>query len=345
MKKLNLSKFDLGIIIAAVVIALLGGGGYFYLSGLLSSAQDDVHAAKSSFDTYSASKSAGGATIVVSPANATTLQNNINLLKAQLDPLINTKLLAKDNKLSSVVKEDPVAWKAGLDATVQRLKTSAKAHNVDLPPSFYFGFSRYVSQSPNAEQTTVLGKQLLGLDELSNILINLQIKDIGALRRTYEEDPHSNFGNNGGSGAADPDQLGGYSSRGPGNSYISYPFEVEFETTSEVQNLRDFIDNLAQSPYIFVIRSISVENSQPDSPMVSDLERIAGPPPAPMTDSSPGAVAATTSTKGPQYLFGNGTLRVKARIDLIEWTAQLPAENPAPAQNNQRRNPASPGGN
>ena len=37
--------------------------------------------------------------------------------------------------------------------------------------------------------------------------------------------------------------------------------------------------------------------------------------------SSPGEVAATTSTKPPQFLFGNDNLRIKMRIDLIEWNA------------------------
>ena len=38
---------------------------------------------------------------------------------------------------------------------------------------------------------------------------------------------------------------------------------------------------------------------------------------------APGEVAATTSTKGPQFLFGDATLKVKARIDMIEWDAEV----------------------
>ena len=43
MKKLKLSGFDLGIIIAFAVLTLLGGGAWWYLSSGLQTATDDVH--------------------------------------------------------------------------------------------------------------------------------------------------------------------------------------------------------------------------------------------------------------------------------------------------------------
>ncbi|MGA9702253.1 hypothetical protein, partial [Pseudomonas sp.] len=139
MKKLNLSGFDLGVIIAAVVIALLGGGAWWYLSGALQDAQTDVTNAKADFDKYSTNHN-----IVVGASNGKALQANIDLLKAQLDPLIRAELQPKENKLRSIEKEDPVAWKHDLDDEVQRLKSAAQTRRVNLPPNFYFGFSRYL---------------------------------------------------------------------------------------------------------------------------------------------------------------------------------------------------------
>ena len=135
MKKLSLSGFDIGAIIAAVVIALLGGGAWWYLSGALQDAQADDASAKSDYDKYSTKYD-----IVVSPSNGNILQANIDLLKAQLDPLIQSKLLPKENKLSTIDKKDPVAWKHDLDNEVQRLTGAAKNHSVTVPPNFYFGF-------------------------------------------------------------------------------------------------------------------------------------------------------------------------------------------------------------
>jgi hypothetical protein len=332
------SRFDLGFIIAFAVVTLLGGGAWWYLSGELQTAQDDVGKAKADFDKYS-SAGATKDSIVVSPSNEKSLRTNIDLLKAQLDPLIHAKFLPKENKLRSIDKEDPVAWKHDLDDEVHRLNSAAKVHGVTLPPNFYFGFSRYLSQNPSDEQTAVLSKQLVGVEQLATILINAPVRGIQAMRRTYEEDPHTGPGNASGP-AAEGDHLGGYSLNAAGNAYTAYPFEVNFDTTSE--NLRSVINNLIQSPYVFVIRTLSIQNSNPNSPLINDLDKLAGPPAPPVVDAPPGEVAATIPTKGPQFLFGNSTLKIKARIDMIEWKAEISEATPVPTQPN--KNPLSPGG-
>ena len=337
MKKLNLSRFDLGFIIAFAVVALLGVGAWWYLSGELQATQDDVGRAKKDFDTYSTKYD-----IVVSPSNGKVMQANIDLLKAQIGPLIATKLLPKENTLRAIAKEDPVAWKHDLDDEVHRLTAAAKVHGVTLPPSVYFGFSRYVSQSPNDEQTAVLSKQLVGVEQLATILITAPVKDIENIRRTYEEDPHTGGGNASGT-TGDPDRLGGYSLNGAGNAYTAYPFEVDFEATDE--NLHHVINNLIQSPYVFVVRTLSIQNSAPSSPLINTLANLAGPPSPSTTEAAPGEVAATTATKGPQYLFGNSTLKIKARIDMIEWKAEILEATPGPAHAEAHKTPLSPGAN
>jgi hypothetical protein len=330
MKKL--SRFDLGFIIASVVVMLLGGGAWWYLSGALQDAQTEVTSAKADFDKYSTKYH-----IVVSPSNGKTLKANIDLLKAQLDPLIHAKLRPKENKLSSIEKEDPVAWKHDLDDEVHRLNAAAKLHSMTVPPNFYFGFSRYLSQNPSDAQTAVLSKQLVGVEQLATILINARVKGIQAIRRTYEEDPHT-----GSSGSTEGDHLGGYSLNAPGNAYTAYPFEIDFDVTAE--NLRPIINNLIQSPYLFVVRTLTIQNSVLNSPSVSDLANLAGPPTPSMAETSPGEVAATPSNKGPQYLFGHSTLKIKARIDMIEWNADVSEATPGPAHDAPRPNHPSHGG-
>ena len=335
MKKLNLSGFDLGVIIAFVVITLLGGGAWYYFSGALADAQKDDSTAKASFDNYS---KIAKFNVVVSKSNLTTMETNTDVIKTQLLPIIKARFLSKDNKLSSIGKEDPVAWKHDLDDEVHHLNAAAKSRNIGVPANFYFGFSRYLSASPSDVQTAVLSKQLLGIKEITNILISSQIKDITAMRRTYEEDPHVSSNEPAGS----EDRLPGYSTSGPNGAYVDYPFEVDFDTTSE--NLRSVLSGLVQSPYIFVVRSITVKNSNPNSPLTSALDQMAGPSPGSVTETSPGEVAATTSTKGPQYLYGSETLSVKARIDLIDWTSDLSVFSDAPAASSGKNSPGTKGG-
>ncbi len=151
-----------------------------------------------------------------------------------------------------------MAWKHDLDDEVHRLNAAAKVHNVTVPSNYYFGFSRYLNQSPGDEQTAVLSKQLMGIEQISTILINASVKNISVIRRSYEEDPHSAGG--GGGSATDTDRFNGLAVTAPASAYIAYPFEFDFETTSE--NLRPIINGLIQSPYLFVVRSITVQSSE-----------------------------------------------------------------------------------
>jgi len=296
-----------------VLVTILGGGLYWYLSGELTDVQAQDADAKAKFDKYSKDPKYK---VAVSPANLKILQNNIDQLKGKLNPLIPAKLQPKDNKLPSIPKEDPVAWKHDLDDDVHRLTAEARTRGVTLPPNFYFGFTRYLSQSPGDEQTLVLSKQLVGIDQIANILIKAPVKSIQTINRTYEEDPHQASGGPL-SGAGDKDHLEGYAFTAPNDAYISYPFEADFVTTSE--NLRSILSALIQSPYVFVVRTVSVTNSAPTSPRISELDSLAGGGVSTDTSSSGGAPA--TPTKATQYLFGkdDATIKVKMRVDLIEW--------------------------
>src|ERR1700677_4211254 len=99
MKKI--SGFDLGMIIAFAVVTLLGGGAWWYLSGQLTAARGEDDKAREEFDHYSNKQ-----IFLPTEANENILRDNIELIKAQLDPLIQSKLQAKDNQLSSITMED-----------------------------------------------------------------------------------------------------------------------------------------------------------------------------------------------------------------------------------------------
>jgi len=346
MKKLKLSGFDLGFIIAFVVLTVMGIGAWWYFSGLLTAAQQSVTSAKSDFDKVSSNTKYK---VVVSAANAKNLQGNIDLLKEQIDPVIMAKFLSKDNKLGSINNEDPVAWKHDLDDEVHRLNTEAKNHLVSVPANFYFGFSQYRSQNPQDDQTGVLSKQLVAIDQITTALINAPIHGIMAIRRTYEEDSNSSSA----PGQGDQDRLAGHSLTEIGNIYTAYPFEADFETTSE--DLRTVMAALMNSPYVFVVRTVSIQNTVLNSPQVGDLEKMGGSSSTTpsMNDTSPGEVAASAPTKGPQFLFGNSFLKVKMRIDMIEWNAGLVGSSTASGtygngngngpSGRSPRNPSTPG--
>jgi hypothetical protein len=315
--KIQLTGFDIGMIIAFAVVGLLGGGAWWYLSSQLQAAQLQDGQVKTDYDGNSAK---GG--IIVSAANANVLKANSDVLRAQVDPVISNYLLSKENGIIGIGKEDPVAWKHDLDEDVKALTADAKSNSITLPDNFYFGFSRYLTESPNDEATAILSKQRTAIKAVAEILINSKVNAIKRVRRTYEEEPHAVTAGSSGTEHAEGDQLGGYAVTAPGETYTAYPFEFEFDATAE--SLRPVINALVKSPYVFVIRSVEVHNDHLVSPVTSDLDKMAGTTPgAPsVVDSAPGAVAASTPTVGPQYLFGHSILHVKLRIDMIEWISK-----------------------
>src|ERR1700761_7442175 len=189
--KFQLSKFDIGMLIAFAVVGILGGTAWWFLSGQLQAAQAQCAQVAGDYNTYATAKGWG---IIVSQANAKALQANSDLLQAQLDPVMSANLLAKGNDLATVQPMDPVGWKKELDDDVKTLTNEARGHAITLPEHFYFGFSRYLTESPGDAATAVLTKQRYAIKAITEILIGAQIKSIAKVRRSYEEDAHGAAG-------------------------------------------------------------------------------------------------------------------------------------------------------
>jgi hypothetical protein len=325
------SRFDLGMIVAFVVVALLGIAGWWWLSGQLQTAQADAATAAGEFDTYTKKQ-----VYLPTKSNLTTLQNNISIMTAQLDPLVASTLQSPKNGLGDIQQLDTVAWKHSLDDKVSHLNAAAATHGISVPEGFYYGFSRYLTTNPNQDATTVLERQQLAIGAIATILINAPVRSIVSVQRTYEEDPVSATAASR-SGGGSVSQLDGHSIDAPGGVYTAYPYEFEFDADTE--SLRAVVNQLMKADYVFVIRSVMVQNEKLDSPKKSELGGMAGVNTAETSiiNSSPGAVAASqpTPTVGLQYLFGDEALHVRMRIDLIDWHGI--AQPAAPPQRNRGR--------
>lgn len=312
----NLSRFDLAMIIAFVVVALLGGAGWWWLDGELQTATADASAAAGTFDQYSKKE-----VFLPTPGNVKTLTNNIDVMTRTLDPLVQSRLQSPKNTLKDVRAVDTVDWKHDLDTQVAKLNAAAATHGIVVPKNFYYGFSRYLNTNPAEEATAVLKRQQIGIGTIANILINAPVKAIVLVQRSAEEDSANEESANRGVTPTGPTDIlaGKRSVEAPGGVYTTYPFEFEFDTDTE--SLRTVVDQIMQSEYVFVIRSVQVQNQRLDSPKVSDLDRMAGINSQPsLIASSPGAVAQQTApTVGIQYLFGDETLHVRMMVDLIDW--------------------------
>jgi hypothetical protein len=311
----KLSRFDLGMIIAFVIVAILGGAAWYYLSGQLQTAQADATTAASDFDTYTKKE-----VYLPTASNVKTLQNNISVMTAQLDPIVQNKLQSPKSGLANLRAVSTVDWKHNLDDEVGKLNAAAATHGIIVPKNFYYGFSRYLNANPAEEAITVLERQELAIGEVANILINAPAHAIIAVRRTYEEDPADAAPVRSSGVNTTPDQLAGRSIEAPGGVYTAYPFEFEFDVKT-TDAFRKIVNDLTASNDVFVVRSIMVQNQRLESPKITDLATMAGvtDSSASLINSSPGEVAASQPTVGLKYLFGDETIHIRARIDLIDW--------------------------
>jgi len=297
------------MIIAFVVIGLIGGAAAYYLDAYqLADTLNDVQAANDDFQKYSSKQP-----YLPTEQSVKVLQHNNELTQQQLDPLVKKYFLAEGNKLPKIGNVDTVEWKHQLDDTVTKLNAAAKVRGIKVPKDYYYGFSRYLSQAPSEEDTEVLSKQLLAIEQMVNILLGAPVNAITHIRRTAEENglPNDMESKTG-------DYISGHSAEVAGGIYTAYPFEIDFDTTTDP--FRKVVEDLMQSPYIFVIRSVSVQNEKASSPQISELDTIASSiSNASVTESSPGTVASAQPVAGPQYLFGGEILHVQLRVDLIDW--------------------------
>jgi hypothetical protein len=351
----NLSRFDIAMIVAFVIVALLGAAGWWWLDGELQAAQADASTAAGAFDQYSKKE-----VFLPTRANVNTLRNNIDIETRELDPLVKNRLQSPQNALKDVHAVDTVDWKHDLDDQVAKLNDAAATHGIVVPKNFYYGFSRYLDTNPTEEATAVLKRQQIGIGTIANILINAPVKQIVLVQRSAEEDPPPAEGPFGAapSPTAAPDIMPDRRSvQAPGGVYTAYPFEFEFDTDTE--SLRNVVNQIMQSKYVFVIRSVQVQNARLDSPKVSDLDHMAGVTDQPsVIGSSPGAVAQQAAPGiGIQYLFGDETLHVRLMVDLIDWHglsspasatttggARTPRHHNANGAGNPPRNGNPPGG-
>jgi len=345
----NLSRFDLAMIIAFVIVALLGGAGWWWLSGQLQNEQADASAAAETFDQYSKKE-----VFLPTKSNVATLRKNIDIMTRQLDPLVQNRLQSPKNALKDVHSVDTVDWKHDLDDQVAKLNAAAATHGIVVPKNFYYGFSRYLDTNPTEEATAVLKRQQIGIGALANILINAPVKEIILVQRSAEEDAAAGdnaFGQRASNSSTPPADIlpSQRSVEAPGGVYTAYPFELEFDADTE--SLRNVVNQIMQSDYVFVIRSVLIQNQRLDSPKVSDLDHMAGVTDQPsIIGSSPGAVAQQSSpTIGIQYLFGDETLHVRMMVDLIDWhgmsasTSETPARTPG-GRNGRHHNANGAGG-
>lgn len=193
------------------------------------------------------------------------------------------------------------AWKKLMNEKRVALDKLSQKNKVDVPKDSYYGFKRYQVPNPQDQFTGQLGIQLLGLTEISTILMDARVNQFKSAKRVFVEDVKATPGGN------NDESIDAGILAGPENLYQVYPFEVVFRCSTV--ELRDVINRLNQSKYFFVIRFMMVDNEKANVKSKSAIQT---------------EVAAEAIRKGSLIVSvaGDELLQVRMRIDMLVWSKQ-----------------------
>lgn len=184
-------------------------------------------------------------------------KENADLLRKDRERLVKQYMVLRDAVGKSEVgvpdKLDPILFQQLLYQKWDGWKRSAADAGIKLPEKFAFGFSRYFEVAPCAGDTKggdcarrlrLLTKELLVIDKVVCILASNRVENILAVRRAeVEQNPGL-------------DTLGAVAEREQSSVYETLPFQFQF--TCSTVNLREVLNGLSRSEYLFIIRSLTV---------------------------------------------------------------------------------------
>ena len=184
-----------------------------------------------------------------SKENAELLQKDFQRLTKQYEALRDA---VSKSEVNVPDKLDLIVFQRSLYQTWDRLQQSAANAGVKLPEKFTFGFSRYLNAAPCTDakgdectrRLRLLMKELLVVEKVTDLLNSNRVENIRAIRRA-EVEPNLS-----------PDALGAVAAEEPSSVYKTLAFEFQFSCATP--NLREVLNALSHSEYLFIIRSLTV---------------------------------------------------------------------------------------
>ena len=206
---------------------------------------------------------------------------NLKELVAQKEEL--TKKIGDFQKelKSRVLPVEPIkkeAFQDKLKETVAKVAAKAAEARVERPKDFYLGFSEYQSKPPDDKAAPALARELRAIELVMDVLIQTGKSD-GLELNEFQREPLPEEGKarteDGASGgkrrnAADRSERGGVERNG-----------LQIKITSSDEALRKILTGLANhKQQLFVIRNLTVQNKQAESPQRVGVAAPLTPAPA-----------------------------------------------------------------
>jgi hypothetical protein len=234
---------------------------------------------------------------------------------------------AKFGELSNVIAKrqsalepiSPQAFQDNLRAVVSAVIELASENTVELPEGFYMGFDQYRGTLPSDTAAPILAEQLAGIQSIITNLIKLRVTAITGLSRMSLAAE---------GGAPQPESPRQQQNQQPAQPaepiLVSKPIDIAFR--AEQGKVRQALNGIVTAERIFIIRSITIQNTQLEGPPRQADSAAAAPDPnanafAEMLGNQ-GQLAGTPKTSL-SVIVGRELVNVNTRIEMIGFN--LPA--------------------
>lgn len=223
------------------------------------------------------------------------------------------------NKIEVPVAEiSPQKFQDDLRVAADNLR-KATANKTALPENFFFGFDAFRTQLPPQGETKELNREFLAIKSLIDAIVPLGITSIDSLVR------HA------GAAPAAPDPK---AAPPKPNEPVAKPLAFDSFTLGITAPQNSFIsafDKIPANPGFLVVRSMTIENTSPTSPLKADIGK-----PKPGTTPTPKTPGA--SEKLPT-VFGAESVKATLVFEILDFPEQKveekkpqPPTQPTPTQ-------------
>ena len=298
------------VVIAAVAVLGTAIGVFFAMeaAGRNEQAVSDLNSAISNFRRLQ------GKQPFPDEANLKKVETSVGAYKKSIEDFVSAL------KKMEVPTEDitPQKFQDNLRIATDSLR-KATANKTTLPENFFFGFDEYRTQLPSQAETKDLNREFLAIKNLVEAIVPLGISSIDTLvRNPAVKKP-----------APDPKAAPAK----PGET-VAEPVPFHSFTLGITATQGAFIsafDKIPSSPGFLIVRSMTIENSNPTAPHKDAAGHPASPPPS-------DAKSADAKEKLPM-LFGAELVKATVVLEIpdfpenkAEAKPSQPKTQPAPKQ-------------
>jgi len=211
----------------------------------------------------------------------------------------------------------PQKFQDELRNAVDRAKKNATAAGVALPEDFYLGFNEYSSSLPSEDAAPALSRQLAVISDVVSKLIDTKITGITELKRLplpdEKEAEAPTASNRSNQRNVAPAPRGNQPPAGPA-VVNRFPFDIAF--TADQGKFRVAFNSLVNASEFIIVRSLSIQNTQPQSP-----SKTPDPSQQPQASADPNAAQPGGASGPGDYVIvlGHEELNVTARLEMIDF--------------------------